>query len=212
MKNRVFEEQKQRVKIILREMRRMFPRLETSLSHKNPWELLVATILSAQCTDKKVNEVTQMLFKKYRLLNDYIKANSKEFERDIYQTGFYRSKTKFILKSAHMLKERFGGKVPQTMSELVQLPGVARKTANVVLGNAYGVAEGIAVDTHVKRMARKFGLTSHIDPVKIEKDLMQIVPKKDWMIFSHALIEFGRKVCPARKHNCSNHPLGNLLP
>ncbi len=168
---------------------------------------MVAVILSAQCTDKKVNEVTEKLFKKYKKLDDYVNADIKEFEQDIRPTGFYRNKAKNILASAKIVKEKFKGKVPKTMQEILTLPGVARKTANVVLGNAYGVVEGIAVDTHVKRLSKLLGLTNETNPDKIERDLMQILPKNEWFGFTYRLIDYGRKYCPARQHNHSKCPL-----
>ncbi len=177
------------------------------LKYSSHWELLVAVMLSAQCTDKKVNEVTEKLFKKYRTLDDYVHAKQSEFEKDIFSTGFYRAKARHILASAKIVQKRFGGHVPQTMEELITLPGVARKTANVVLGNAYGVVEGIAVDTHVKRLSRLLGLTESSDPNRIEQDLMEIVPHKDWMNFTYLLIEYGRKYCSAKKHDHANCPL-----
>jgi len=159
---------KKRAAQVTAKLKELFPNARIVLKYKNNWELLVAVILSAQCTDKKVNEVTQKLFKKYKTLGDYVQADRKEFEQDIKPTGFFRNKAKNILASAKMIKEKFEGKVPKTMVELLQLPGVARKTANVVLGNAYGVVEGIAVDTHVKRLSLKFHLSNHTDPNKIE--------------------------------------------
>ncbi|MCR4306445.1 MAG: endonuclease III, partial [Candidatus Yonathbacteria bacterium] len=173
----------------------------------NNWELLVSVILSAQCTDKKVNEVTQKLFKKYKTLDDYVNADSKEFEKDIYSTGFYRVKTKNILATAKIVKDKFAGKVPNTMEEILTLPGVSRKTANVVLGNAYGVVEGIAVDTHVIRLSRLLGLSNERDPKKIEQDLMRILPKKDWFAFTYYMIEYGRNYCPARRHDHAKCPI-----
>ncbi len=169
-------------------------------------------ILSAQCTDKKVNEVTARLFKKYRKLDDYVRANPSEFEQDIHATGFYRAKAKNILAAARIVSERFKGKVPCTMDELLTLPGVARKTANVILGNACGKVEGIAVDTHVKRFAQKFDLTDSSDPKKIERDLMELLPKREWYGITYRLIEYGRRYCPARKHDCAKHPLTTLYP
>jgi endonuclease-3 len=200
-------ERKRRAAKVVRALKKMFPHAKIALRYGNPWELLVAVMLSAQCTDKKVNEVTEKLFKKYRTLDDYVHADRREFERDIHSTGFYRQKAKNILAAAKIIKEKFNGKVPRTMEELLTLPGVARKTANIVLGNAYGIVEGIAVDTHVRRLSKKFGLTDHDDPVKIERDLMQILPKREWFDFTYRMIEYGRKVCPARKHNCT-HDLG----
>ncbi len=190
-------------------LKRLFPEAGMILKYKHHWELLVAVQLSAQCTDKKVNEVTERLFQKYRKLEDYVKADPREFEQNIYQTGFYRNKTKNILAAAKMVKERFGGKVPRTMEEMLQIPGVARKTANVVLGNAHGVVEGIAVDTHVRRMANVWGLSDHHNPEKIERDLMQIIPRKDWFKATYLLIEYGRKYCPARRHDHKQEPLAS---
>lgn len=204
---RIFEQKKQRVKTIIRELKKLIPNPEMKLQYKNNWELLVAVVLSAQCTDKQVNKVTKELFKKYHTLEDYIRARPREFEKDIYSTGFYRNKTKHILAAAKMLKTRFGGKVPRTMAEMIQIPGVSRKTANVVLGNAYGIVEGIAVDTHVIRLARRFGLTKHTDPKKIERDLMEIVPKSEWFTLTYLLIEYGRQFCSARAKSC---PLDHL--
>ena len=203
---------KKRAAKIVRKLKNLFPDAKIVLKYKNNWELLVAVILSAQCTDKKVNEVTKKLFKKYQALDDYVKANQKEFEQDIKPAGFYRNKTKNILAAAKMLKEKFGGKVPRTMQEMLRLPGVARKTANVVLGNAYGVIEGIAVDTHVMRLSQKLGLTDNKDPVKIERNLMSLVPKKDWFFLTYGLIEYGRHICIKRKHECKDHPLTKSYP
>ncbi len=172
----------------------------------------MAVILSAQCTDKKVNEVTEKLFKRYRTLDDYVTANSREFENMIRPTGFYRAKTKNILASAKIIQEKFGGKVPQTMEEMLTLKGVARKTANVVLGNAYGVTEGIAVDTHVRRLSQRLGLSVSDNPEKIEQDLMQLVPKKDWFKFTYLLIDHGRAICTAKDPRCDLCPLKNMCP
>ncbi len=176
-----------------RKLKKLFPDAGMILRHSNHWELMVAVQLSAQCTDKKVNEVTARLFKKYKTLDDYVSANSHELEKDIYQTGFYRNKTKNILAAAKMVKEKFGGKIPRTMEEILKIPGVARKTANVVLGNAHGVVDGIAVDTHVKRMAGLLGLSDEKTPEKIERDLMQSIPKKEWFQATYWLIEYSRK-------------------
>src|SRR3989344_7291228 len=196
---------------ITKTLKKLFPKAKIVLNYGNNWELLVAVVLSAQCTDKKVNEVTEKLFKKYRTLDDYVHASPKEFERDIYSTGFYKNKTKNILAAAKMLKENFGGKGPNTMEEILMLPGVARKTANVVLGNAYGVVEGIAADTHVRRLSRLLGLTNETDPVKIERDLMVILPKKEWFGFAYRLIDYGRKYCPARPHDHARCPLSKRI-
>ncbi|MBI4122824.1 MAG: endonuclease III [Parcubacteria group bacterium] len=201
-----FSERKKRAFAVVRKLKKLFPKAKIALRFSNNWELLVAVELSAQCTDKKVNEVTEKLFKKYRKLEDYVRANPRVFEKDIRQTGFFRAKTKNILAAARMVQKEYHGKVPRTMAEMLRIPGVARKTANVVLGNAYGVVEGIAVDTHVMRLSQKLGLTSHKDPVKIERDLMELLPKKEWFDFTYRLIEYGRQYCPARPHDCSKHP------
>lgn len=208
---------KTRTKKIIKRLKKRFPNAKIVLNFSNNWELLVAVILSAQCTDKKVNEVTAHLFKKYCKLDDYVKASAsrrtvKEFEKMIKSTGFYRAKSKNILASAKMVKEKLGGKIPRTMEEMLTLPGVARKTANVVLGNAYGVVEGIAVDTHVRRLSIKLGLTDNTDPNKIEQDLIKLVPKKDWFKFTYLMIEYGRQICTARKHDCKNHLLTKIYP
>lgn len=207
-----FVERKKRATAIGRALARLFPNPTCALTYGNNFELLVAVILSAQCTDKKVNEVTEKLFRKYRTLNDYVHANPKEFARDIRQTGFFNTKTKNVLGAAVKIKKEFGGTVPQTMKELLTIPGVARKTANVVLGNAYGIVEGIAVDTHVKRFAQKFDLTDHKDPKKIEQDLMLLFPRKDWFVLTYRLIEYGRQICPARSHDCADHPISKIYP
>lgn len=194
-------------KKILRALKKLVPNAKIALRYGSHWELLVAVILSAQCTDKKVNEVTAKLFKKYRTLDDYVKADPRAFEQDIRQTGFFRNKTKNILGAAKMVKEAFGGTLPKTMEEMLRIPGVARKTANVVLGNAYGIVEGIAVDTHVRRLSRAWGLTKENDPVKIERDLMQIIPKKDWMDFTYRTIDYGRAYCTGRSHHHDSCPI-----
>lgn len=205
------EIRKKKAAIIIEELKKLFPDARIVLKYSNNWELLVAVILSAQCTDKQVNKVTEKLFPKYRALEDYCRAKQEDFEQDIKSTGFYRNKAKNILACAHILKEKFHGRIPKTMKEILTLPGVARKTANVVLGNAYGVVEGIAVDTHVKRLSQKLGLSEHHNPDKIEKDLMAIVPKKHWFAITYLLIDYGRKYCPARKHDHENCPLTKAL-
>lgn len=191
----------QKVRNILKVLKKLDPNPKSALNYRTPWEFVVAVQLSAQCTDKKVNEVTAELFKKYRTLDAYVRANPREFEEDIYATGFYKAKTRSILAAAKALKARFGGKLPRTMAEMRTVPGMGRKSVNVVLGTIYGVSEGIAVDTHVKRLAKQLGLTKHTDPVKIEKDLMSIVPRKDWINFNFLLVDYGRKYCPARPHD-----------
>ncbi|MCX6730283.1 MAG: endonuclease III [Candidatus Roizmanbacteria bacterium] len=202
---------KERVTKIIIELNKLFPRAQIMLNYSSPWELLVAVILSAQCTDKMVNRVTEKLFKKYPHLDDYVDADIYEFEKDIFATGFYRMKAKHILASAHIIKNRHNGEVPKSMSEILMLPGVGRKTANVVLGNAYGVVEGIAVDTHVMRLSHILQLSKHTDPKNIEIDLMKVVPRKEWLRFTYLLIEYGRKYCSARKHDHKNCPLTQLL-
>ena len=209
--NNLLAYRRKRAQKILRVLKKLFPRAKIALRFKNPWELFVAVVLSAQCTDKKVNEVTPALFKKYRTLDDYLRARPREFERDIYQTGFYRNKTKNILSAAKTIKEQFHGIVPCTMKEMLTIPGVGRKSANVILGNAYGVIEGIAVDTHVKRLSKLLGLTNHTDPEKIERDLMEIIPKKDWFLATYLLINYGRHYCPARPHDHAKCPLTRIL-
>ncbi|MBI3335983.1 endonuclease III [Candidatus Peregrinibacteria bacterium] len=198
---------KKRAAAIIKKLKKLLPHAGMILKYRSNWELLVAVILSAQCTDKKVNEVTKILFKKYKTISDYALANAKEFEHYIYSTGFYKAKTKNILAAAKMIQKKFGGKIPRTMEGILTLPGVARKTANVVLGNAYGIVEGIAVDTHVKRLSFRLGLTDHSDPNKIEQDLMGIIPKKDWFKATYLFIEYGRKFCPAKKHDHNRCPL-----
>jgi endonuclease III len=194
---------KKRARDIIRKLKRAYPDAKCSLNHSNPFELLVATILSAQCTDERVNIVTSDLFRKYRKPEDYLKVSPRELEKDIQSTGFFRNKTKSIQGTSRMLTETYGGEVPDTMEELLELPGVARKTANVVLGNAFEIASGVVVDTHVTRLSHRLGLTQQKTAEKIEQDLIKIVPKKDWVIFSHLLIYHGRKICKARNPQCA---------
>lgn len=210
MEYMTLQERKNKAAKIVAKLKELFPEAKIALHYKNNWELLVAVILSAQCTDKKVNEVTADLFKKYRTLDDYVNADPREFEIDIRSTGFYRNKTKNILGAAKVVKKQFKGRVPKTMQEMLIIPGVARKTANVVLGTAYGVVEGIAVDTHVIRLSNLLGLTKHADPVKIERDLMELLPKEEWLGFTYRLIDYGRAYCPARLHDHVQCPLGNI--
>lgn len=183
-----------------------------ALNHTNPLELLIATILSAQCTDERVNVVTKTLFKKYRSIEDYAGADLKELEQDIRSTGFYRNKARNIKKCCQMILDKFGSQVPRTMEEILELPGVARKTANIVLSNAYGVVEGIAVDTHVRRLSRRLGLTANDNPDKIEQDLMKLVPKSKWMRFTELLIFHGRKTCTAKRPKCETCVVNKLCP
>lgn len=189
---------------ILAALRRLYPQARCELDYGSPLELLVATILSAQCTDKRVNIVTKELFEKYRSAQDYADSRLTELESIIRSTGFFRSKAKSIRETAKVLVAEHGGQVPGVMEELLRLRGVARKTANVVLGNAFGKAEGVVVDTHMKRLAYRMGLTRQEDPVKVEKDLMACVPHEDWIYFSHAMIWHGRRVCKAIKPDCEN--------
>lgn len=203
---------KDRVRPIIRVLGKEHPEATTALRHRNPLQLLVATILSAQCTDERVNMVTKDLFEKYRTAEDYANADAKEFEREIKSTGFFRNKTKSILGMAQALVERHGGEVPSAMDELTALPGVGRKTANVVLGNAFGIDEGIVVDTHVKRISNRLKLTNKSDPEKIERVLMKLVPKKHWTVFPHLLILHGRSVCKARAPQCEICPIRRYCP
>lgn len=206
------QERKKLAQVLFKKLQKLFPQARIMLTHKNPWELLVAVMLSAQCTDKKVNEVTQKLFKKYKTIHAYANAPITKLEKDIFQTGFYHTKAKHIKQTAQIILEKYNGKVPKTMKELISLPGVARKTANIVLGNAFGIIEGIAVDTHVRRFALKFDLTRQRNTDKIEQDLMRLIPQKDWMRASYQMIEYGRNICPARKHDCKKHPLSIIYP
>ena len=183
-----------------------------ALNHTNPLELLIATILSAQCTDERVNIVTKTLFKRYWSIEDYAGADLNELEQDIRSTGFYRNKARNIKKCYQMILDKFGSQVPKTMEEILELPGVARKTANIVLSNAYGVVEGIAVDTHVRRLSRRLGLTANDNPDKIEQDLMKLVPKSKWMRFTELLIFHGRKTCTAKRPKCETCVVDKLCP
>ena len=203
---------RERVKQLINAWPKVYPNAHCELDFRNPLELLVATILSAQCTDKRVNMVTPALFKKYRTARDYANAPQAEFENAIKSTGFYRSKTKSIRGAMRAIAEEHGGKVPDTMEELNALPGVGRKTANVVLGNAFHKNEGIVVDTHVIRLSQRLGLTKQDDPVKIERDLQRIVPREHWGLFPHLLIWHGRRVCLARAPRCEDCVLSDLCP
>jgi endonuclease-3 len=197
---------------VIDRLKREYPDAHTELDWTNPLELLVATMLSAQTTDVRVNQVTKALFRKYRSAADYAEADPGELEEDIRPTGFYRNKARALQGMARALLEEHGGEVPRTMAELVTLPGVGRKTANVVLGNAFGVDEGIVVDTHVRRVSQRLGLTTSQEPEKIEQDLMAVVPREDWTIFSHLLIFHGRRVCKARKPHCPSCVLNDICP
>jgi endonuclease-3 len=203
---------KARTQRIIELLEKEHPNAKIALNYTNPLELLIATILSAQCTDERVNIVTKTLFKKYKTPEDYANADMKELEQDIKSTGFYHNKARNIKKCCQMLVEKFNAKIPRTMEEILQLPGVARKTANIVLSNVYGVVEGIAVDTHVRRLACRLGLTENDDPNKIEQDLMRIVPKDKWMRLTDLLIFHGRRVCKAKKPKCRDCVLNKICP
>ena len=206
--SKIIEDRRARVHAILPILRQTHPDAKCSLNHSTPLQLLVATILSAQCTDDRVNIVTKDLFRKYRTAADYAKVKPEVLEKDIQSTGFYRNKTKSIRTMAQSLLEKHDGKVPETMDELVDLAGVGRKTANVVLGNAFGKNVGVVVDTHVTRLSNRLALTKHeSDAVKIEQDLMEVVPQDEWTLFSHLLIHHGRAICQARKPKCDQCPL-----
>src|SRR3989344_4583953 len=209
-----FEARKKRAAEILRRLKRVYPKSKIALKYGNNIQLLVAVILSAQCTDKKVNEVTALLFKKYKTVNDFANANQKTFEQEIKSAGFYRAKAKSIITSAKIIKKDFGGKIPKTMAEILRLRGVARKTANIVLGNAYGVVEGIAVDTHVRQFANYCALSFEHDPKKIEQDLMKLFPKKDWFSLTYKIIDFNRETRSraSREPAKSNIHLQDICP
>jgi endonuclease III len=197
---------------VIRRLKKTYPDARTELDHHSAWELLVATILSAQSTDRGVNLVTPVLFARYPTPAALAEANPEDVETIIKTTGFFRQKTKSIVGAAKAIAERHGGEVPRTMDELTALPGVGRKTANVVLGNAFGVNAGIVVDTHVLRLSKRLGLTQNTDPVKVEQDLLPIVPRKTWAVFSHLLIFHGRRVCFARKPDCAECVLNDICP
>jgi endonuclease-3 len=203
-------ERKQRVRKILQALDETYPAATCALQHGNPWQLLVATILSAQCTDKRVNEVTPGLFRKYPTVADFAHASQAELAQDIRSTGFYNAKAKSLIGAAKRILSDFGGEVPRTMEQMLTIPGAARKTANVVLGTAYGIASGIVVDTHVQRLARRLDLTKQTDPGKIEQDLMKIIPQEKWIVFSHQLIHHGRRLCVARRPRCAECPLDTI--
>jgi endonuclease-3 len=200
-------ERKARLSRILAELDKLFPAATCALHHKNPWQLLVATILSAQCTDERVNRVTPGLFEKYPTIRAFAGASQDELAQDIRSTGFFNNKARSLIGAARKILAEYKGQVPRTMEELLSVPGAARKTANVVLGTAYGIASGIVVDTHVQRISQRLDLTKNTDPGKIEADLMRTVPESKWILFSHQVIHFGRQICIARKPRCANCPL-----
>jgi endonuclease III len=203
-------QRKARIAAILRRLNEMYPNATCALAHRNPWELLVATILSAQCTDKRVNLVTPDLFAKYPAPLDFASVKPEVLAEDIRSTGFFNNKAKSIVGAAKKVVGDFGGKVPRTIEEMLTIPGAARKTANVVLGTAYGIASGVVVDTHVQRISARLDLTKETDPVKIERDLMKIVPQERWILFSHQLILHGRALCVARAPKCAECGLNSL--
>ena len=205
-------DRKARTSTIIKLLEKEYPEAKIALKYGNPVELLVATILSAQCTDEQVNRVTENLFKKYRTAEDYANANLAVLEQEVRPTGFFRNKSKNIKMTAGILVEKFDGKVPRTMEELIELPGVARKTANIVLQNAYNIVEGIAVDTHVRRVSKRLGLTENEDQDKIEQDLMRAIPRKEWKRLTDLLIALGRNICTARKPRCHECVLNKLCP
>lgn len=205
------EKNRTRTRKIIARLKKAYPDAKCSLNHSNPLELLIATILSAQCTDQRVNIVTADLFRKYRSCADYLKVPASELQNDVRTTGFFRNKTKSIQGACKILNEK-GDRVPTTIEELLELPGVARKTANVVLGNAFGIASGVVVDTHVSRLSQRLGLTKNKQAEKIERDLIELVPKKDWIDFPHLLIYHGRQICKARKPLCEKCVVEKYCP
>jgi endonuclease III len=203
-------DRKERISKIIAELDRIFPEATCALHHGNAWELLVATILSAQCTDERVNKVTPGLFAKYPTMEDLANASQEEVANDIRSTGFFNNKARSIIGAAKTILRKFGGKVPQNIEELLTVPGAARKTANVVLGTAFGITSGVVVDTHVARISQRLDLTKNDDPVNIERDLMKSIPQDRWILFSHQVIHFGRQICVARKPRCASCPLDPL--
>ena len=199
-----------RVKKILATLDKMYPNVTCALHHSSPWELLVATILSAQCTDKRVNMVTPGLFRKYPTIQDFAGVSQDELAQDIKSTGFFNNKSKSVIGAANKILNDFGGEIPREIDQLLTVPGAARKTANVVLGTAFGIASGVVVDTHVQRISHRLDLTKEIEPVKIEKDLMRIIPKEKWILFSHQIIHHGRALCVARNPKCAECKLDPL--
>ncbi|HKS26306.1 MAG TPA: endonuclease III [Pyrinomonadaceae bacterium] len=208
----MIKEERERTRKIIRLLKREYPQAACSLDYSSPLELLVATILSAQCTDERVNNLTPALFRKYGSCEDYLKVPQSELEQDIRPTGFYRNKARAIQGACRLIKEQHGGRVPDSMEELVLLPGVARKTANVVLGNAFGIAAGVVVDTHVSRLTQRLALSTEKEAEKIERDLIELVPRSEWILFPHLLIAHGRKVCKARTPLCAECVLEKLCP
>ncbi len=205
-------DKKKRTAEIIKRLKKAYPDAHCALNHSNPFELLIATILSAQCTDERVNIVTANLFRKYRSPQDFADVSQAELEKDIHSTGFFRNKAKNIKAASQRLIDVYGGEIPRKMEEILTLGGVARKTANVVLGNAFGIASGVVVDTHISRLSQRLGLTENTTPEKIERDLEQLVPKRNWIMFPHWMIFHGRRVCNARKPKCGECVLANICP
>jgi endonuclease III len=208
----MIKDKKERTAEIIKRLKREYPDAHCALNHTNAFELLIATILSAQCTDERVNIVTATLFRKYPRPEDFVALPQEELEREIHSTGFFRNKAKNIKAACERIVEIYGGEVPQTMDELLTLGGVARKTANVVLGNAFGIASGVVVDTHVSRLSQRLGLSKEKTAEKIERDLEKLVPQKHWIMFPHWLITHGRRICNARKPLCGNCVLSDICP
>ncbi|MBO8143442.1 MAG: endonuclease III [Thermodesulfobacterium sp.] len=204
------KEVKEKAKEVIKRLKKTYPDAKIALKFENPLQLLIATILSAQCTDERVNEVTKELFRKYKTAEDFAKADLNELAEDIKSTGFYKQKAQYIKEACKIIVEKHKGEVPKTIEELMDLPGVARKTANIVLANAYGIVEGIPVDTHVRRLSQRIGLATSKQPEKIEKELMEVVSKKDWFIFPYLMQAHGRKICIARKPKCEECILKDL--
>ena len=217
MNPKKLQERKERIRKLDRELKKLFPHADIELNFGNPWELLVAVELSAQCTDKMVNKITEKLFAQYKTLKDYVRAGKSvkgvaRFEQMVKSSGFYKAKTKNILAAAKMVKEEFGGQVPKTIDEMLRIPGVARKTATVVLATAYGVIAGVTVDTHVIRFVQRYDLSDYRDPIRIEKDLMELLPKREWRTFVHRVIHYGRYLAPARPYDTNKDPLVKIYP
>lgn len=204
--------EKKRIEEIIRRLKKAYPRSHTALQFETPFQILVATILSAQSTDEQVNKVTPALFRKYKSASDFAEASPEKLEKEVRSTGFYRNKTKSIIGASKKIVEDFGGEVPDRMEDLITLPGVARKTANIVLSSGFKKAEGIAVDTHVKRLSQRLGLSGEKNPDKIEQDLLDLVPRKEWIDFNYMLVNHGRKVCQARKPDCPACVLRSMCP
>lgn len=212
MTQKKLKERTERIVKLDRALKKLFPEAGTELKFKTPWQFLVAVQLSAQCTDKRVNIVTKDLFKRYKTLDDYLRADPAEFEKMIHSVTFSFNKTRNILAAAKVVKEKYKGKIPHSIDEMVTIPGVGRKTANVILSDLYEIADGITVDTHVIRFAQRFDLSEYKDAVKIERDLMEILPKKEWPHFSHRVVFYGRYMAPARTHDTSKDPLVKIYP